>query len=69
MTQPAARWLAAFDAVGIPAEPINGLAETLALEQVRSRDMLLEIEYPPGSGQRIPTAGMPWRQALLRINA
>ena len=62
MTQSAAHWLAAFDAVGIPAEPINGLAETLALEQVRSRDMLLEIEYPPGSGQRIPTAGMPWRQ-------
>ena len=61
MTRPAAYWLNAFDAAGIPAEPINTPAEILAHEQVRGRDMLIEVEYPPGSGQRIATSGMPWR--------
>ena len=27
--------------------------------------MLVEVEYPPGSGRRIKTAGMPW-QAVAR---
>lgn len=60
-TRPAAYWLAEFDRVGIPAEPINGLGDILATEHIRARDMLLEVEYPPGSGSRIPIAGMPWR--------
>ena len=40
---------------------INTLPEILAHEQVASRQMLLDIEYPPGSGRRIPISGMPWR--------
>ncbi len=60
-TRPAAEWLAAFDAAGIPAEPINRLDEVMALPQLAERGMLLEVEYPPGSGNRIRTAGMPWR--------
>jgi len=60
-TRPAAHWIAAFDAEGNPAEPINSLAETLALPQLAERGMLVEVEYPPGSGNRIRTAGMPWR--------
>ncbi len=60
-TRPAAHWLAAFDAAGIPAEPINTLPEVLALPQLLERDMLPEVEYPPGSGNRIRIAGMPWR--------
>lgn len=60
-TRPAAYWLAEFDQRGIPAEPINTLPEILASEQLRGRDMLLQIEYPAGSGNRIPIAGMPWR--------
>ena len=33
----------------------------MAHPQVAHRGMLQEIEYPPGSGNRIRTAGMPWR--------
>lgn len=65
MTRSAAEWLAIFDAAGIPAEPINTLPEVMALEQVTARGMLLEVEYPEGSGNRIRTAGMPW-QAVAR---
>ncbi|GGJ05495.1 CaiB/BaiF CoA transferase family protein [Neoroseomonas lacus] len=61
MTRPATHWIAVFDAAGIPVEPINTLAETLALPQLVERGMLVEVEYPPGSGNRIRTAGMPWR--------
>ena len=60
-TRPADYWLAAFDLAGIPAEPINALAEIVNHPQVTERDMLIEIEYPAGSGRRIKTAGMPWR--------
>jgi crotonobetainyl-CoA:carnitine CoA-transferase CaiB-like acyl-CoA transferase len=59
-TKPAAYWLSLFDAAGIPAEPINTLPEILDHPQVAGRGMLIEIEYPPGSGNRIRTAGMPW---------
>jgi crotonobetainyl-CoA:carnitine CoA-transferase CaiB-like acyl-CoA transferase len=60
-TQKAAYWLEAFDRLGIPAEPINTLPEILANEQIRGRGMLMDIEYPPGSGNHIPIAGMPWQ--------
>ena len=57
----AAHWIATFDALGIPAETINTLPEILAHPQVAARGMLIDIEYPPGSGRQIPIAGMPWR--------
>ncbi|MGG5820696.1 CaiB/BaiF CoA transferase family protein [Falsiroseomonas sp. HW251] len=59
-TRPVAVWLAIFDEAGIPAEPINTLPEVMALDQLAQRGMLPEVEYPPGSGRRIATAGMPW---------
>ena len=57
----AADWMRLLDAAGIPAEPINTLEEVVSHPQVTQRGMLLEFEYPPGSGSRIRTAGMPWR--------
>jgi crotonobetainyl-CoA:carnitine CoA-transferase CaiB-like acyl-CoA transferase len=61
MTRPCAYWLAAFDEVGIPAEVIHTLPEIVQHEHVRQREMLIEFEYPPGSGNRVRTSGMPWR--------
>jgi crotonobetainyl-CoA:carnitine CoA-transferase CaiB-like acyl-CoA transferase len=60
-TKPAAYWLAAFEQLGIPAEPINRLEEIMAHPQVAIRNMLIEVEYPPGSGNMVRTVGMPWR--------
>jgi crotonobetainyl-CoA:carnitine CoA-transferase CaiB-like acyl-CoA transferase len=59
----AAEWLALLDAAGIPAELVNRLEEVAAHPQLAARGMLLEVEYPPGSGNRIRTAGLPWRDA------
>jgi crotonobetainyl-CoA:carnitine CoA-transferase CaiB-like acyl-CoA transferase len=61
MRKPAEYWLATFDRIGIPSEPINTLVEMMEHPQVAYRGMLQEIEYPPNSGNRIRTAGMPWR--------
>ena len=58
-TRPAAYWLEEFDRLGVPAEPINTLPELLAHEQVRAREMLLDIDY---AGQPTRIAGMPWRE-------
>src|SRR3977135_1817621 len=60
-TRPGAYWLAAFEKLGIPAEPINTLDEIMGHSQLDLRNMLLDIEYPPGSGNVVRTAGMPWR--------
>ena len=40
--QPAAHWLAALDAAGVPAGPINTVAEALAHPQVGPRHMVVE---------------------------
>jgi crotonobetainyl-CoA:carnitine CoA-transferase CaiB-like acyl-CoA transferase len=60
-TRPAAYWLAHFERLRIPAEPINLLSEVLASAQVAEREMIIAFEYPPGSGQTVRTSGMPWR--------
>jgi crotonobetainyl-CoA:carnitine CoA-transferase CaiB-like acyl-CoA transferase len=45
-TQPKAHWLAAFQARGIPCGPIYTYPEAFADPQVRSRDMVVELEHP-----------------------
>jgi crotonobetainyl-CoA:carnitine CoA-transferase CaiB-like acyl-CoA transferase len=61
LTKPADHWLAVLERVGIPVEPINTLDEVLAHRQLAERKSLVTVEYPTGSGNRIPIAGMPWR--------
>jgi crotonobetainyl-CoA:carnitine CoA-transferase CaiB-like acyl-CoA transferase len=63
LRRPAAEWMQLLNVMGIPAEPINTLEEVVSHPQVTERGMLLEFEYPPGSGNHIRTAGMPWRDA------
>lgn len=55
--QPKAHWLAAFEAHGIPCGPINTYPETFADPQVRSRDMVVELEHPTLG--RMNTVGSP----------
>lgn len=41
-----AHWIQALDAVGIPAGPINDVAEALASPQTAAREMVVDIEHP-----------------------
>jgi crotonobetainyl-CoA:carnitine CoA-transferase CaiB-like acyl-CoA transferase len=52
-----AQWLAAFQARGIPCGPINTYPEVFADPQVRSRQMVVELEHPTLG--RMPSLGSP----------
>lgn len=68
LTQPAAYWLDALDAAGVPAEPVNALDEILEHAQFENRASLMTIEYPSGSGRHIRTPGMPWADVVTRAH-
>jgi CoA:oxalate CoA-transferase len=54
---PAAHWLEALGAAGIPAGPINNVAEALAQPQVAARNMLVATAAPDGTALKV--AGNP----------
>ena len=62
-TQPAEYWLTHFFRLELPAASVNTIAEIATHPHVTQRGSLMEIEYPPGSGQRVKIPGMPWRDA------
>jgi CoA:oxalate CoA-transferase len=41
-----ARWLAEFDAIGLPCGPLNDIAQAAAHPQVQARRMLVDVEHP-----------------------
>lgn len=57
MTAPADHWLAALDAAGVPAGPLNRVSEALALPQVAARTMLVETRT--AGGRPLKVAGNP----------
>jgi crotonobetainyl-CoA:carnitine CoA-transferase CaiB-like acyl-CoA transferase len=46
VTQPTAHWVAALEAVGVPAGPINSLDAVFDDPQVRARGMRVELPHP-----------------------
>lgn len=60
-TRPADYWLAELERLGLPSAPVNTIPEIMAEPHLAQRNTLIEVEYPPGSGKRIKTPGMPWR--------
>lgn len=45
-TRPAAWWLEQFDAAGVPAGPVQDIAQVLNHPQTRARDMVVALEHP-----------------------
>ena len=66
VTKPAEFWLERFFALGLPAAPVNSVPEMLANAQIAHRGTLMEVEYPPESGQYLAVPGMPWRDVSAR---
>jgi crotonobetainyl-CoA:carnitine CoA-transferase CaiB-like acyl-CoA transferase len=58
-TQGVAHWLAVLDAAGVPAGPINDLAQVFDNEQVRARGMAVQLEHPAAG--HISVVGNPIR--------
>ncbi|MEO0499788.1 MAG: CoA transferase [Pseudomonadota bacterium] len=57
LEQPAAHWLAALDAAGVPCGPIQNVGEALAHPQVRARNMAIETAFEDGAP--LTAAGNP----------
>jgi crotonobetainyl-CoA:carnitine CoA-transferase CaiB-like acyl-CoA transferase len=55
--QPRAHWLAACEAAGVPAGPINSVPEALADAHVRARGMVQELTHPQAG--RVKALGNP----------
>ena len=54
-----AEWMQILDPIGIPCGPINSVAEALASEQSRSRQMVTEVEHPTSG--TVPVVGIPFQ--------
>ena len=54
-----ADWLEALSEIGVPAGPINTVAEALNSEQTMARDMVTEIDHPTIG--TFPTVGIPFQ--------
>jgi crotonobetainyl-CoA:carnitine CoA-transferase CaiB-like acyl-CoA transferase len=52
-----AEWLAALDAVGVPAGPVHSIGEALNHPQTRARGMVVELDHPQAGRTR--TLGFP----------
>jgi crotonobetainyl-CoA:carnitine CoA-transferase CaiB-like acyl-CoA transferase len=60
-TRTRAAWISAFADAGIPAGPINSVAEALSSEQVLARDMVATVRHP--EIDEVDLLGVPFRFA------
>jgi len=60
--EPRAHWLAACEAAGVPAGPINSVPEALADAHVRARGMVQELTHPQAG--RVKALGNPVKMSL-----
>ena len=51
-TRTKAEWIAAFDAAGVPAGPVNTIGEALAHPQTRARGMIVDLVHPQAGPTR-----------------
>src|SRR5690606_1496115 len=56
-TRSADEWLNIFDAAGVPAGPVNSVAQALSHPQTLARGMVVEQEHPVAG--KVRTVGMP----------
>ncbi|HEX7465588.1 MAG TPA: CoA transferase [Usitatibacter sp.] len=57
LSRPSAEWILEFEAVGVPAGPVNKIGEMLGDPQVAARAMVLEVDHPRAG--RVKTLGTP----------
>ncbi len=55
--KPAAYWLAALDAKGVPCGPVYDMLQALADPQTQARDMVVDVEH--ATLGRVSTLGLP----------
>ena len=56
-SRPSAEWILEFEAMGVPAGPVNKIGDMLGDPQVAARAMVLEVDHPRAG--RVKTLGTP----------
>ncbi|HET7615807.1 MAG TPA: CaiB/BaiF CoA-transferase family protein, partial [Bacillales bacterium] len=56
-TKTSEKWLGILNESGVPCGPINDMGQLFQEEQVKARDMLVEVEHPKAG--KIPLVGSP----------
>ncbi len=57
MTKTTSEWLASLRANGVPAGPVNNIAQAVADPQVKARELIVEVDHPKVG--KFPLVGMP----------
>src|SRR5689334_11233807 len=55
--KPSAHWIREFEAAGVPVGPVNKIGDMLADPQVKSREMVVEVDHP--NAGRVKALGHP----------
>jgi crotonobetainyl-CoA:carnitine CoA-transferase CaiB-like acyl-CoA transferase len=58
-TRPVAAWIEGLERLGVPAGPVNDIAQVFADPQVQARGMRIEMERDGVAGGRVPMIGNP----------
>ena len=58
-TRTRAEWMAVLSPVGIPSGPINSVAEALASDQTRAREMVVDVKHPTAGS--VSMVGIPFK--------
>ena len=57
VTKTTAEWMDIMNEAGVPAAPINTVADVMTDEQALARDMIVEVDHP--GGRKLRFAGNP----------
>lgn len=60
------QWMEIFEKAGVPCGPVNNIADVVEDEQVKSRNMIISIDYP-GIGE-IKSPGSPLKSKTYHID-
>ena len=65
--RPVADWLAACDRLGVPAGPVNDLAQVFASPQVAARDMRVRMAHGGGASGTVDLIGNPLKMSATPV--
>jgi crotonobetainyl-CoA:carnitine CoA-transferase CaiB-like acyl-CoA transferase len=68
VTRSKAKWLAAFDASGVPAGPVHSLGEALTHPQTLARGMVVDLVHPEAGATRALGSPLHFSATPTRID-
>ena len=67
-TRTKAEWIAAFDAAGVPAGPVNSVGEALTHPQTAARSMVVDLVHPEAGKTRALGCPLHFSETPARVD-